>query len=62
SYLYRAYHAIQPLTNSEAEPTGAKYGVLNMLRSLIKQYQPTHAAVVVDANGNTFRDELFELY
>ena len=50
SYLYRAYHAFPPLTNSAGEPTGAMYGVLNMLRSLILQYQPTHAVVVFDAN------------
>ncbi len=62
SYLYRAYHAFPPLTNSAGEPTGAMYGVLNMLRSLIMQYQPTHAAVVFDAKGRTFRDELFEHY
>lgn len=62
SYLYRAYHAFPPLTNSRGEPTGAMYGVLNMLRSLILQYQPTHAAVVFDAKGKTFRDELFEHY
>jgi len=62
SYLYRAYHAFPPLTNSRGEPTGAMYGVLNMLRSLIMQYQPTHAAVVFDAKGKTFRDELFEHY
>ena len=61
SYLYRAYHAFPPLTNSAGEPTGAMYGVLNMLRSLILQYQPTHAVVVFDAKGKTFRDELFEL-
>ena len=51
SYLYRAYHAFPPLTNSAGEPTGAMYGVLNMLRSLILQYQPTHAVVVFDAKG-----------
>ncbi|WP_318388645.1 DNA polymerase I [Enterobacter sp.] len=62
SYLYRAYHAFPPLTNSMGEPTGAMYGVLNMLRSLLLQYQPTHAVVVFDAKGKTFRDELFEHY
>ena len=62
SYLYRAYHAFPPLTNSAGEPTGAMYGVLSMLRSLIMQYKPTHAAVVFDAKGKTFRDELFEHY
>ncbi|WHP80287.1 DNA polymerase I [Edwardsiella anguillarum] len=62
SYLYRAYHAFPPLTNSAGEPTGAMYGVLNMLRSLIMQYQPSHVAVVFDAKGKTFRDELFAEY
>ncbi|MEX9949501.1 DNA polymerase I [Providencia alcalifaciens] len=62
SYLYRAYHAFPPLTNSAGEPTGAMYGVLNMLRSLIMQYTPSHVAVVFDAKGKTFRDELFESY
>ncbi|WP_038256699.1 DNA polymerase I [Xenorhabdus bovienii] len=62
SYLYRAYHAFPPLTNSAGEPTGAMYGVLNMLRSLIIQYKPSHVAVVFDAKGKTFRDELFAEY
>ncbi|WP_092513460.1 DNA polymerase I [Xenorhabdus mauleonii] len=62
SYLYRAYHAFPPLTNSAGEPTGAMYGVLNMLRSLIVQYKPSHVAVVFDAKGKTFRDELFAEY
>ncbi len=62
SYLYRAYHAFPPLTNSAGEPTGAMYGVLNMLRSLLLQYKPSHVAVVFDAKGKTFRDELFEEY
>nr|WP_279078684.1 DNA polymerase I [Hafnia alvei] len=62
SYLYRAYHAFPPLTNRAGEPTGAMYGVLNMLRSLMLQYQPSHVAVVFDAKGKTFRDELFAEY
>ncbi|MDU7865991.1 MAG: 5'-3' exonuclease H3TH domain-containing protein, partial [Pantoea sp.] len=62
SYLYRAYHAFPPLTNSAGEPTGAMYGVLNMLKSLLTQYSPSHVAVVFDAKGKTFRDELFEHY
>ncbi|WP_311790756.1 MULTISPECIES: DNA polymerase I [Pantoea] len=62
SYLYRAYHAFPPLTNSAGEPTGAMYGVLNMLKSLLTQYNPSHVAVVFDAKGKTFRDELFEHY
>ncbi len=62
SYLYRAFHAFPPLTNAAGEPTGAMYGVLNMLRSLLLQYQPSHVAVVFDAKGKTFRDELFAEY
>ncbi len=62
SYLYRAFNAFPPLTNDKGEPTGAMYGVLNMLKSLISQVNPTHIAVVFDAKGKTFRDELFEEY
>ncbi|AWH88966.1 DNA polymerase I [Limnobaculum parvum] len=62
SYLYRAFHAFPPLTNREGIPTGAMYGVLNMLRSLIAQCQPSHIVVVFDAKGKTFRDELFAEY
>ncbi|EIG24705.1 DNA polymerase I [Haemophilus paraphrohaemolyticus] len=62
SYLYRAFHAFPPLTNQEGEPTGAMYGVVNMLKSLISQVEPSHIAVVFDAKGKTFRDELFEQY
>lgn len=62
SYLYRAFHAFPPLSNSLGEPTGAMYGVLNMLKSLIAQVQPSHIAVVFDAKGKTFRDEMFEQY
>ena len=60
SYLYRAFHAFPPLTNRDGEPTGAVYGVINMLKSLITQVSPSHIAVVFDAKGKTFRDELFE--
>ena len=62
SYLYRAFHAFPPLTNRGGEPTGAMYGVVNMLKSLISQVEPSHIAVVFDAKGKTFRDELFEQY
>lgn len=62
SYLYRAFHAFPPLSNRFGEPTGAMYGVLNMLKSLISQVNPSHIAVVFDAKGKTFRDELFEQY
>jgi len=62
SYLYRAFHAMPPLTSSKGEATGAIYGVINMLRTLIKEFQPDYIAVVFDAKGKTFRDELFEQY
>jgi DNA polymerase-1 len=62
SYLYRAYHALPPLTNSRGEATGAVYGVTNMLRTLLREYDPRYVAVVFDAPGRTFRDELFEHY
>jgi len=62
SYLYRAFHALPPLTNSKGQPTGAIYGVLNMLRRLLTDYQPELMAVVFDAKGKTFRDELFVEY
>ncbi|MBE2894945.1 DNA polymerase I [Spirabiliibacterium falconis] len=62
SYLYRAFHAFPPLTNSLGEPTGAMYGVLNMLKSLIAQANPKYIAVVFDAKGKTFRDELYAQY
>ncbi|MGD8689200.1 MAG: DNA polymerase I [Gammaproteobacteria bacterium] len=62
SYLYRAFYALPPLTNSAGEPTGAVYGVLNMLKKLLRDYEPEHMAVVFDARGKTFRDELFEQY
>ncbi|MGB5339023.1 MAG: DNA polymerase I, partial [Gammaproteobacteria bacterium] len=62
SYLYRAFHALPPLTTSRGEPTGAVYGVINMLRSLRTEYDPEHMAVVFDARGKTFRDEMFAEY
>lgn len=62
SYLYRAFHALPPLTNSQGQPTGAIYGVLNMLRRLLDTYQPTYLAVVFDAKGKTFRDDLYPAY
>jgi DNA polymerase-1 len=61
-YLYRAFHALPPLTNSKGEPTGAVLGVLNMLNKLIKDEAPERIAVVFDAPGRTFRDELFDEY
>ncbi|MEC6744995.1 DNA polymerase I [Pseudomonas sp. SD17-1] len=62
SYLYRAFHALPPLTNSKGMPTGAVKGVLNMLRSLRKQYPDSPFAVVFDAKGGTFRDEMYAEY
>ena len=62
SYLYRAYHALPPLTNSKGQPTGAVKGVVNMLRRLRKDYPQSPIAVVFDAKGKTFRDELFAEY
>ncbi len=62
SYLFRAFYAPPHLTNSAGEPTGAIYGVVNMLRSLISKYQPTHMAVVFDAKGPTFRNDMYAPY
>ena len=62
SYLYRAFHALPPLTNSKGEPTGAVLGVLNMLAKLLKEQDPPLIGVVFDAPGKTFRDELFAEY
>ena len=62
SYLYRAFHALPPFSNSRGEPTGAVFGVLNMLNKFLKDYDPERIAVVFDAPGKTFRDELFAEY
>lgn len=62
SYLFRAYHALPPLTNSKGEATGAMHGVLNMLDRLRKDYQPDYMVVVFDAAGKTFRDAIFPEY
>jgi DNA polymerase I len=62
SYLYRAFHALPPFTNSRGEPTGAVFGVLNMLAKFLKDYDPERIAVVFDAPGKTFRDDLFAEY
>jgi DNA polymerase-1 len=62
SYLYRAFHALPPLANSRGEPTGAVYGVLNMLAKLVKEHAPERIAIVFDAPGRTFRDDLFAEY
>lgn len=62
SYLFRAFHALPPLTNQHGEPTGAIHGVLNMLDKLRKDYQPKYMVVIFDAKGKTFRDDLYPEY
>jgi DNA polymerase-1 len=62
SYLFRAYHALPPLTNSQGDPTGAVVGVINMLRKLLEEYEPEHVAVVFDAPGGSFRNEIYDQY
>lgn len=62
SYLYRAFHALPPLTTSSGQPTGAVKGVISMVRRLLKDYPGSPVVVVFDAKGKTFRDELFEAY
>lgn len=61
SYLYRAFHALPPLTNAAGEPTGALFGVVNMLRATLKE-RPEYIAFVIDAPGKTFRDALYPAY
>jgi len=62
AYLYRAFHAMPPLTNAKGQPTGAIYGVVNMLRRLVADYQPDIMAVIFDASGKTFRDDIYAEY
>jgi len=62
SFLFRAYHAVPPLTNPQGEPTNAIYGVSNMLRKLISDYKSDYITVVFDAPGKTFRNELYDQY
>ncbi len=62
SFLFRAYHGVPPLTNSKGEPTNAIYGVSNMLRKMITDYQNDYVTVVFDAPGKTFRNDLYEDY
>ncbi|MEO5574386.1 MAG: DNA polymerase I [Gammaproteobacteria bacterium] len=62
SYLYRAFYAMPPLTNSQGIPTGAVYGVVNMVRKLLAEQKPEHIALVFDAKGKTFRDDLYAQY
>jgi len=62
SYLFRAFHGMPPMSNSQGQATHAIYGVINMLKSLLKTYEPTHIAVVFDAKGKTFRDDIYPEY
>ena len=62
SYLFRAFHALPPLTNKAGEPTGAMLGVINMLRRLLDTYKPTEMGVIFDAKGKTFRNEMYAEY
>jgi DNA polymerase-1 len=62
SYLYRAFHALPPLNNSRGEPTGAVFGVLNMLQKFLREHADSNIVVVFDAPGRTFRDDLFAEY
>jgi len=62
SYLFRAFHAIQNLSNSKGQPTNAIYGVINMVRKLINEYQPESMAVIFDAKGKTFRNDMYPDY
>lgn len=62
SYLFRAYHALPPLTNSRGEPTGAVYGIINMIRRLYKDYDPKYMAVVFDTKGTNFRHDMYPEY
>ena len=62
SYLYRAFHALPPLTNQSGQPTGATFGVLRMVRKLIDEEQPTRVAVIFDAKGKTFRHDIYSEY
>ena len=62
SFLFRAYHAMPDLATRTGQMTGAIYGVTNMLRKLIKECQPEHVAIVYDAKGKTFRNDLYDQY
>ena len=62
SYLFRAFFALPPLTNSKGQPTGAIYGVINMLNKLMADYQPEYLAVIFDPKGGTFRNKIYPEY
>src|SRR5512147_1759657 len=62
NYLFRAFHALPPLTTKAGQPTGAVYGFCQMLLRIEREHQPTHMCVVFDAPGPTFRDQLYTAY
>ena len=62
SYFYRAFHALPPLHNTKGQATGAIYGVANMIKRLIKDYQPELLAIIFDAKGTNFRHKLYPAY
>ena len=62
SYLYRAFHAMPELNNYKGQPTGAVYGVTNMFKRLLNDYDSRRIAIIFDAKGKTFRDDLFSEY
>ncbi|MDJ0872645.1 MAG: 5'-3' exonuclease H3TH domain-containing protein, partial [Gammaproteobacteria bacterium] len=62
SYLFRAYHAMPPLTNSQGEPVGAIYGMVNMLKRLLADHDTAYVGLVFDAEGKTFRDDMYAEY
>ena len=62
SYLFRAYHALPPLTNSKGFPTGAIYGVINMIKKLLEDEAASNFIVIFDAPGKTFRNDLYKEY
>ncbi|MGE4072418.1 MAG: DNA polymerase I [Lysobacterales bacterium] len=62
SFMFRAFHALPPLTNAAGEPTGALFGVVNMLRKILREDRPEHLAFVFDASGPTFRDQMYADY
>ncbi|MDA8561933.1 DNA polymerase I [Gammaproteobacteria bacterium] len=62
SYLYRAFHALPPLTNSKNLPTGAIYGVINMIKKLFTDYNPEYLAIIFDPKGKTLRNKIYEQY
>ena len=62
SYLFRAFHALPPLVNSKQQPTGAIKGVINMIRALLKSHDHSNIAIVFDAKGKTFRNDVYKEY